>query len=427
MNKEIEGIQQVEMMIKGFEHTAGKMKGRTLEFPSDINFWENLITHYKRARDAKVSGRPFVLSGMFVPSELFLAMDIGVIFAEYNSLMTAGGGDFFKYFDIAEGYGISNEICSPHRIAIGLALSKLVPRPDFIVGSATTCDQTLKLYQVLSEIYQCPLYIIDSAYGYDGKTLEYMKSEVRDLIKFLEEQTGQKLDYDRLKEVLKLSKTIYDYWEKNCGLRKTIPCPIGSRDTFKDWGVLMTGAGTPQAISYFENRYKEIKERVDKGIGAAREEKARIAWLYALPLFDMRIANWMQEEYGAVIVTDTFGMVSTDVELDPSDPIDFLAKKSWKGGFVRMGYAAMDTSHMADAMAELCAEFTADAAIVLAHWSCRQYCGTIKLLRDAITSKTGIPFLILDADLCDPRVVSSAQIREKLTEFFDTIGVQKVA
>jgi hypothetical protein len=37
-----------------------------------------------------------------------------------------------------------------------------------------------------------------------------------------------------------------------------------------------------------------------------------------------------EEEFGALVVMDTFGYANPAVELDPSDPIDFQAKKPLK-------------------------------------------------------------------------------------------------
>ncbi len=420
----LEGVKDLETTIAGFNKVIGKLQTKPPEFSSDIYFWETVKSQYERIHEANLSGKPLIFSGMFVPSEIYHAMDIACLFTEYNSTMMAGRGDYFQYMDIAEGHGISNEICSPHRVAIGLAKSKMLPRPTAIVSTATTCDQTLKLYEVLADYYQVPSYLVDSAFGYQGHYVDYMREEVKGMIAFLEEQTGKKMDYDRLKEVLHLSRQVYDYWEKIADLKKAIPCPIGSKDSMKDWGVIMNGAGTPEGVSYFKARYEEVKERVEKGIGAAREEKHRVAWLYALPLFDLGVVKWMAEEHGAVIVFDTFGMVSKDIILDPEDPIGFLAQKASKMAFIKLGWAPNEVSRSAEEMADLCTEYQVDCAIVLAHWSCRQYCGTIKILRDAVVERADIPFMILDGDLMDSRVVSSEQMKQKITEFLDTIGAQ---
>lgn len=413
-----EKIEALKAMVEGFEKAKEKA-----QIKSDQYFWEALINYYRRVISAKEEGKPLAMVGLFTPSELYQAMDIAYLAAEYHGILSATGSKdgLVQFYDIAEGYGLSNEVCSPHRMAVGLAKAGMVPEPDFLVSTATTCDQTLKLYEILAHMFQRPAFLIDSPYKNDQRAIEYTKAEIKNLIGFLEEQTKKKLDYDRLNEVLRLSKDAYDYWEKICLLRKAVPCPIGSRDTIKDFGVLLTASGRLEAVKYFEARYKEIKERVDSKKGIIPEEKYRISWLYVLPMFDLGIANWMEEKYKAVIVMDTFSWASSHIELNPSDPLEFLAKKPLKWAFVELTYGANEATKFSKLVAEQCVEYRIDIAMLLAHWSCSQYCGIIKLLKDEIVKKTGIPFLIIDGDLLDPRVVSSAQMRAKIDELFETM------
>ncbi|MBI2150781.1 MAG: molybdopterin-dependent oxidoreductase, partial [Acidobacteria bacterium] len=157
--------------------------------------------------------------------------------------------------------------------------------------------------------------------------------------------------------------------------------------------------------------YEELKEKVAKGEGAVSPEKHRIAWLYVLPLFDLKIADWLEETLGAVIAVDSFGYATTGIELDPEDPLGFLVKKPLKRGFVCKGYAANEDLHFVEELTRVTEEYHADVAILLSHWSCQQYCGVIRLLRDAIGGKLGLPFYILNGDLMDPRVASSEQMK----------------
>ena len=423
MTKELEGVKELDELIKGFDWAINDMEVNPPKFKSDRYFFEAVKKYYQRAYEATINHKPLVDSGLFVPVELYQAMDIPYFLSEYHSILyaTRSPDKIFQYLDIAEGYGLSNEICSPHRVALGLAIKKMVPRPSLVVSTATTCDQTLKLYDNLSNFYKVPAFMIDTPYGFTEKDINYAKKEIQGMIRFLEEHTGQKLDYDRLKEVLELSKAGYDYWGKICELRKTIPCPIGSRDSIKDFGVLLTAGGTLEGVRYFENRYQEIKEKVDRKEGSIPEERHRVAWLYVLPLFDLGIADWMEEEYGAVIVMDTFGYSNPLIQLEPGDPIDFMAKKPLKWGFIQLGWGDGAITGFSKTMARQVKEYNADMAMLLAHWSCRQYCGTIKQLRDDVTEMAGVPFLIIDGDLLDSRVVSSAQMKAKIKDFFKTV------
>lgn len=419
MGVAVEGIADFETVVNNMGKTIQRLESRAAA-KSDLYFWQALHGYYSRALRAATEGQPLILSGMFPPHELFYAMDIPYYVAENHAIMVGQANPELSVplMEAGESYGMPADSCSPHRVAVGVARKGMALRPSMVVATATTCDQTLKLYEILADYYHVPDYMVDSPFRLDEATLAYGRKDIQGLIAFLEAQTGKKLDMDRLKEVLRLSRQSYDYWEKLCELRKAVPCPLGGRAGVKDLTVIQTSSGTELAVKYFQARYEELKEKVEKGEGAVTPEKHRIAWLYVLPLFDLKIADWLEEEFGAVIAVDSFGYASAGVDLDPEDPIGFLVKKPLKRGFVCKGYAANEEALFVDELAKVTREHHADVAILLSHWSCQQYCGVIRLLRDAIGGKLGLPFFILNGDLMDPRVASSAQMKAELSEFF---------
>lgn len=386
---------------------------------SDICFWLATQNYYRRAHEANIEGKPLALNGLFGPRELLAAMDIPFYSAENHGIFVVQSQPDIaeKLFDRAESYGLSSDICSPHRAAFGLALEGMMPRPTFVFSTSSTCDQTLKLYELFQEFYRCPAFLFDNPYTYGKDALDYARKEAAALIVFLEEQTGRKLDYGRLREVLELSKTAHDYWEKISNLRKKVPCPINGRESLKDFSIMITSCGTQEAVDYFKARYDEVALRVAQGRGVLEKEKHRIAWLYVLPLFDLRIADWLEEKYGAVIVVDNWAYMMPGIELDPSAPLDFLAKRDIRLGFFACSYMEDRKGGLSIMMAELCRDFQADMAVVLAHLSCNQYCGAIKLMKDEIARKVGIPFFVLDGDILDGRVLSSPQMKGRLEEY----------
>ena len=426
ITRELEGVQALDSMIGKMEKTIQSLRAKGAPL-SDVYFWEALQGAYRRAHQANLAGQPLVMTGFFVPQELFHAMDIANLCAENHSTFVGQSAQdrIEQLFDLGEGYGLGNEVCSPHRVAVGLATSRQMPRPSFIVSTATSCDQTLKLYEVLADLYQVPIYVVDSPFIDNQASLQYAREDIVQLIRFLEEQTGRMLDWERLREVLAISKATYDYWDGINQLRKAVPSLTGGRPSVKDFSVMLTCCGREEGLRYFKARYDELKEKVDRGEGYIPNERHRVAWLYVLPMFDLKIADWMEEKHGAVIVQDSFGYSSEEIELDPSDPVDYLVKKPLKWAFIRQTYSPNEYSGFAKRMASLCREYRADVAIVLAHWSCSQYCGTIRLLKEEITRALGIPFFVLDGDILDARVVSGAQMRAKLDEFFAMVEASR--
>jgi benzoyl-CoA reductase/2-hydroxyglutaryl-CoA dehydratase subunit BcrC/BadD/HgdB len=417
-----EGVREFQGIVERMGRTMERLKARSAP-QSDIYFWQALKDYYQRALEAREQGQPLVMAGMFPPHELFYAMDIPYYVAENHAIMEGQSASELreKLFDTAEAYGLPTDLCSPHRAAVGLTRLGMQPRPDLVVSTATTCDQTLKLYELLANVYGVPCFLVDSPYRIDEAGLNYARQDIKDLITFLEERTGRRLDYDRLREVLRLSKEAYDYWEKLYELRKSVPCPVGGRAGIKDLTLIQTSCGTQIGVDYFKARYQELKEKVEQGEGVVPEEKHRIAWLYVLPLFDLSIADWLEQEFGAVIVVDSFGYAASSIDLNPEDPIDFLVKKPLKRGFVCRGYAPNDYMHFVDDLAQVCQDMKADVAILLSHWSCQQYTGTIRMLKDEIGGRMGLPFMVLNGDLLDPRVVSGEEMKGNLADFFSSV------
>ncbi len=420
---------QKNSALDEFQANADRMKGTYDRLKergakgSEVHFWEGMANYYQRVTDAARKGQPVLCCGMFVPHELFAGMDIPYYIAENHGVMTFQSDmeQGMNLFDTAERAGMAADICSPHRAATGLALLGRTLQPQAVVHTATTCDQTIKLYEVLADIHNTPNFIVDTPYGARPVDIAYAKENMRELISFLEQQFNTKLDPAKLRERIEISCEAYSYWEKICELRKAVPCPTGGREAVKDTTILLVAAGREESINYYKARYEELKEKVDKGEGIIPNEKHRLAWLYVLPFFDLKMADWLQDTYGAVIVLDTFGINNPDITLEPDDYLTFLAKKPLKRRFTHWSFAPSKEGQAVEGLAELCRDFKADAAVLLSHWSCQQWCGLTQMLRDKITKDLGIPFLTVNGDLLDPRVVSSEDMRSNMAEFFTTV------
>lgn len=417
-----EGEKEFAGILSRTDSILARLKAK--EAPkSDIYFWEANKKYYQKAHEANVEGQILACNGLFGPRELLVAMDIPFYCAENHGIFVVQSQPDIatRLFGKAEAHGLSSDICSPHRAAVGLALEKMLPHPSFIFSTSATCDQTLKLYELLAEYFKCPHFCFDNPYTINEASLAYSREEVKKCIAFLEEQSGKHLDYDRLKEVLELSKIAHDYWQKISNLRKGVPCPISGRESLKDFSVMLTSCGTQEAVDYFHARYQEMAARVAQGKGVIEKEKHRIAWLYVLPLFDLKVCDWLEETYGAVIVVDNWAYMMPGIELDLSNPIDFLVNRDIRLGFFSCSYIENRKGGLSTMMADLCQDFRADMAIVLAHFSCNQYCGAIKLMKDEIARKLGIPFFVLDGDILDSRILSSPQMKGRLAEFFSVL------
>lgn len=418
------GQERLEKMITTLDGLVESLKRTSGARQSELYYYEVLKNFYNDIYNNYLSGDPIVHTGIFAPMELYKAMGIAPYSPEFDALFTVlmNPEEAIRFIDRGEATGVTKEVCSAHRMGLGMMAEDLAPPPTVVVSSSAPCDVTNFTYEIYSKYYNCPAFLIDTPYGYGDYQMAYYKKEMQSLIGFLEENTGKTLDYQKLQTMIECSSMGYEYWDKINALRKNIPNPIKSRETTRDFAVTILGAGSPDSIKFFEARYQELQEMVAQKKGVVSEEKYRITWLYVLPYFDLSIADWMEEKYGAVIVVDLFSYASQEVDMsDISDPLAFLAKKPYKGGLVKSAYGPYHAPSAKGDFLKMCTEYHSDAVIMLAHWGCKQYCGLAKLLSDDIKEEVSLPMMILDADILDPRIVSSPRVKAKLEEFFSSI------
>ena len=79
--------------------------------------------------------------------------------------------------------------------------------PTMLLGSSGMCDTRFKWYQALGHYKDTPICAIDMLWPPIDANLEeirpywvrYFKEQYKELIAFMERQTGRKMDYDRLR------------------------------------------------------------------------------------------------------------------------------------------------------------------------------------------------------------------------------------
>jgi benzoyl-CoA reductase/2-hydroxyglutaryl-CoA dehydratase subunit BcrC/BadD/HgdB len=140
------------------------------------------------------------------------------------------------------------------------------------------CDPRSKWYQASQQFMpDVPIYNIDlphplfqrdqdhrEVWGYYHK---YIVKQLRGLVAFLEEQTGKKMDYDRLKGLVDLSDRTWNLIEETYSLRKAVPCPMGTGDAMNTMVPINFMMATQKAYDFFVDLKKELEEKIAKKEG----------------------------------------------------------------------------------------------------------------------------------------------------------------
>jgi len=82
------------------------------------------------------------------------------------------------------------------------------------------------------------------------------------VIAFLEEQTGKKLDYDRLKETVRLSYRLTELVLEVDKLVAHVPSPMSCESFGGPLMAVRLMAGTQEAVNYLEALKADLEERI---------------------------------------------------------------------------------------------------------------------------------------------------------------------
>jgi len=392
----------------------------SFQLKSTVPYLQLMARYFERVVQAKEEGKYVVGHTVLMPPEIFYAMDIVPLFAEFCSLHINFFSDTQEFLSMAADHGMPPEICSAHRITDSLVRSGAFPRVDSYAYSNQVCDNTHKGGEMMAAHHGTPAYFVDRPYTVtSAASMSYFKEELRGLISFLEVQTGRKMDYDRLQEVVRLSYQGAQLCQQINELRKVVPSPMPAEGAFYPCGVYWSQAGSPEAVSCLEQLRDELKERVAKGIGAVPKERFRILYPFVYPFWDMELLALMEKRYAAVATPDVMQRWGGEWLIDPSDPIGNLARKSTVQSAVYQLHGPAQP-WVEDAV-QMGREFRADGAIFVAHIGCRQGCAAIRPVKEELQSRLGIPTVIINGDLFDNTFVSRNEVMDKLDGFFEML------
>lgn len=386
---------------------------------SEAMYYQMLANYYTRLLNASKDGDFVAAHTVFFPAEILYAMDIVPMHTETTTWMIAlFTGDSADMLAAGAELGLASEICSPHRGLAGAFAMGALPRPDAMLWSNLVCDNTAKSGELLMKINNCPGFFIDHPFQNSDDEEKYLVGELNDMVHFLEEKSGRKMNWDQLAGIVAQMDRQIKLLREISELRKAVPTPFNPQGFLQLLTVDYLFPGLPEATVYLETLRDELAEKVKAGKGAVSPERFRLMSLFIPPMYLIGFLEKISQEYGAVSVTEPFFTYWGDGELDPAKPLESVAKKSYMIPEMRM-YGPLDERAL-EGITDCAEQYKVDGAIYYADVGCRHTCATIKLFKDVL-NRQDVPVLTLDCDVVDPTITSEEDVREKLEQFFELL------
>ncbi len=223
------------------------------------NIKQITIDYFTAAHMAPQKGQKVVYVNVFTPVELLYAMDVFPIYPENHAAICGARKVSKDLCPVAEGMGYSMDLCSYARCDFGAMKTHQsptfgLPKPDFLLVSNAQCGTLPKWFEVVSRYYDVPMIFIDvphSGFGEADPAAEfYVRSQIENLVKVLEDFTGKRLDWDRFREIIRLSQEASALWTRMLESTSKIPAPMTAFDQFVAMFPIVSQRGTQTAVDF---------------------------------------------------------------------------------------------------------------------------------------------------------------------------------
>ncbi len=407
---------------------------------------------YEQAQRAKEEKRKVAYCMVMCNYEEILeAMDIVQVYTENYAGLCAVKREAEQYQAKARAEGYSDLLCGYAQVGIGFDAMRHelgamppdapdggMPDPDMLLGCSMGCDPRWKWYQALGRYTDAPVYNIEvlmppSDADMDAireHSVRYMAEELRGLIAFLEEQTGRKMDYDRLMAIIRQVEETRWWWQEAYELRKAIPTPMSTQDhfvLFVPHHMMLTDEYT---LEFYKGLYNELKERVDNGIGVIDDEKYRLLWGVGIPPWhSMYILDYFLN-FGAVFPAETAYMIPEPFTIPPdiTDPIELIALRAFErnSALQSRGQEAGGVPPLAQAHLERIRDFSIDGVVMHVTRSCRASTMGQILVRNVIRDYyPGMPVMFMESDIVDVDTYSEDEAKNRIDTFMEMVSAYK--
>jgi benzoyl-CoA reductase subunit B len=407
---------------------------------------KEMITRiFKELSTAKETGKKVVYT--FVPgniSELVLSFDMLPVYPEINALQSGMRKKSGDYIRDAEQHGHSEDVCTYVKCDVGMMLNgnigptgEKIPSPDLLLLSYTGCFTFLKWFETLERLYPgVPVALLHTPYQEAGtitpEMTAYMVKQLKEeVIPKMEQVSGNKYDEEKLKSILRNSSKVEESIIKIFDTTKNRPSPIDAYFA----GVYYIGPinsgfrGTPEAVDYYSELYKEILIRIDNKLGPItpegemEEERFRLV-VEGPPNWTHFREFWkLFYDMGAVIVASSYtkvgGVYDMGFRVNPDEPLESLAK------YCMNCYTNLNLQQRVDLLSKCITDYSADGFLVNSIKSCNSFSAGQLMMMQQLEQKLEIPVGFIESDLVDPRYFSYSNIKNRLESFFQMLEQRK--
>lgn len=363
------------------------------------------------------------------PMEVLVAFGYKVHFPENHSALIGARKIAHDLIPLANAVGYSPEVCSYLTSDIGSYLKgetplkdaygvSSIPKPDVMAVNTNQCRDLFEWFSFFEREFDAPVLSINPPKYLDEVEKHHVDDvsiQFENMIAELEKMTGERLDEDKLKEVVALSLEATELWKGFLDTAVNNPSPITFFDGTIHMAPIVTMRGLQVAVDYYKELKAEIDERVRDGVAAVEDERFRIFW-EGMPVWGrLRKLSEQFIDLRACTVASTYCNSWIFDDMTPADPIRSMALAYTKVFVNRSEPAKERYIH------DMLKKFKCDGIIFHDARTCAVNSNASYGMATRMMDDHGIPTLTLDGDLNDLRCWSDEQATTNIEAFIEQL------
>ncbi len=413
-------LSVVDFACQKIEGQVARMREKNPDLLWTLEIQEDM---WKMYRDAQKNGKKLVIFGGSIPMEILAAFDCTPLYLDSLPFRLCTNPSITgKFIDESEKY-VSSSMCGLNKVEMGALLCKQYGvNPDAFVYPTVPCDSSRIAFPNMEQILKIPTFKFDTPFRHDDRGYDYLADQIEEFVVFMEEFTGKKLDWDKLKYYMETSNGVFELQGKCADLRKNIPCPLPGR--------LLILNGTTNAMSCYPEMAELLKSELEMGNMMVElemspcpdGEKHRIAFLQNMLWSWAGVTDWLEKEYSSSTVMDAFGFRGGHLFQNLNDRRDCFRTMGRRMQDNPMIHGASGPSEYHLKLVDtLMDEYKANVAFFIGHVGCKHTWASAKMVSDMIQEKYGVPTLTIDVDCIDGRYKSKEDIKAEIAQYMETV------
>lgn len=331
------------------------------------------------------------------------------------------------YLDVVQEFGMPGDVCPMPAAEAGVCIDDDIP----IFGACavqcnTTCDGSLMGNGVISrrlEAEGIPCFQLATPLRHTEEGVqEYAAQEIRNAIKFIEDHTGEKWDWDAYFACAKRfnaeTRERIEWMEMS---RTDYPQVFGANlALYSETTYMAIGGKVPAFLEADKKITKLAQESYAKKEMLVPEYRHRaIVWGVQAQYYT-DFLPWLQNCWGILPLVDMLSLVSMDmISEDDKEQAIYDMAHLYENMIMRNrthgGYEVL-----LDDLWRFCEYFNADMVILWEHMSCKALDGMHGMFEQQ-AREHGIKLVWVGHDLMDPRIVPRANVRDDVNRYMRSV------